>query len=65
MTIEELQTRSQALQNSINETTNQVFVLQGHKQEVDFQITLLQKEQELRAKLEEDALVSQDVLPIE
>jgi hypothetical protein len=43
MTLEQLQARSGELQSSIMQTTNQVFVLQGHKNEVDYQIKLVQE----------------------
>lgn len=53
MTIDELQQRSCDLQNSINQTTNQVFVLQGHKNEVDYQLKLAHEAAEALAKSEE------------
>lgn len=54
MTLEQLQARSGELLNSINMTTNQVFVLQGHKNEVDYQIKLKREEQEAKLKLEDE-----------
>lgn len=53
MTIDELQQRSCDLQASINQTTNQVFVLQGHKNEVDYQLKLAKEAAEALAKSEE------------
>jgi hypothetical protein len=56
MTLEQLQARSGELQASIMQTTNQVFVLQGHKNEVDYQLKL--------AKEEADALANQVEPPV-
>lgn len=44
MTLEKLMERSSVLAARIAETTNSVFVLQGHKNEVDYQIQLAQEE---------------------
>lgn len=52
MNLEQLQARSGELLNSINMTTNQVFVLQGHKNEVDYQIKLAKEEHEAKLKLQ-------------
>jgi hypothetical protein len=43
MTLVELQERRQQLENSINLGTQQVYILQGHKAEVDYQISELNK----------------------
>jgi len=68
MTLEQLQARSAELLNSINITTNQVFVLQGHKNEVDYQIKLAQEEYEAKlkaeAEAEAEALANQDEHPV-
>lgn len=41
MNFEQLKERSTELQASITNITNQVLILQGHKNEVDYQISLL------------------------
>ncbi len=43
MTLEHLQERRQQLDAAINNTSQSVYLLQGHKAEVDFQITELLK----------------------
>lgn len=49
MTLEELQVRQKQLEVSILNTTQSVYILQGHKQEVDFQISeLMKKENETK-----------------
>ena len=58
MTLDELKDRKTQLENAINQTTNQVYVFQGHKQEVEFQIAELEK-----ATAEQVA--TPDVLPVE
>lgn len=59
MTLEQLKARADELLNSINMTTNQVFVLQGHKNEVDYQIKLVAEEekQEVLAIIDENPVV--------
>ena len=46
MDIDKLKLRSQTLAQSIETQTQGVFILRGHKQEVDFQITELEKQAE-------------------
>lgn len=41
MNIEKLQQRASDIQKSISSLTNQVLILQGHKDEIDYQISLL------------------------
>jgi hypothetical protein len=43
MTLNDLQDRKAQLEGSIAQATNQVFVLHGHKQEVEYQIQLEQE----------------------
>ncbi len=43
MTLEDLQVRKQQLNLAITNTTQSVFLLQGHLAEVDFQISELQR----------------------
>ena len=43
MTLEELNARKLQLENDINQLTNQVYIFHGHKQEVEYQITLLKQ----------------------
>lgn len=58
MTIEQLEKRSKELQDSITSITNQVLILQGHKNEVDYQLSLLiNKPDEEEVVIEEDAHV--------
>jgi hypothetical protein len=57
MTLEQLKARSVELQNSINMTTNQVFVLQGHKHEVEYQIKVAQEEADALANQVEPPVV--------
>ena len=64
MNLEQLQARSGELLNSINMTTNQVFVLQGHKNEVDYQIKLAQEEHEAKLKAEAEDLANQAQNPV-
>ncbi len=41
MNLEQLQVRSNELQNALIQTTQQMYVIQGHKQEVDYQIQVI------------------------
>jgi len=41
MNLEQLQARSNELQGALVQTTQQMYVIQGHKQEVDYQIQLI------------------------
>ncbi len=58
MTLEHLQERRLQLDAAINNTTQSVYMLQGHKAEVDFQITeLLKKESETQVEPECEPVV--------
>ncbi len=46
MNLEELQDRKRQLEDGIEKTTQSVYMLQGHKAEVDFQISELLKQDE-------------------
>lgn len=41
MTLESLQSRKAEIQAALVNTTNSVYIIQGHMQEVDYQISLL------------------------
>jgi len=43
MNLEELQVRSKLIGHEVEKATQTLYVLQGHKQEVDFQISELEK----------------------
>ncbi len=43
MKLEQLQARLKELETAITNTTNSVYVLQGHKLEIEFQISELSK----------------------
>lgn len=62
MTLDELISRKAALEGSIAQTTNQVFILHGHKQEIEYQIQLAQ---EKIAKEEADKLANQVEPPVQ
>jgi hypothetical protein len=57
MTVEQLEARAVELANSISMTTNQVFVLQGHKNEVDYQLKLAKEAAEALANAVEPPVV--------
>jgi hypothetical protein len=57
MNLEQLQARSAELQTAISQSTNQVFVLQGHKNEVDYQLKLAQEEADALANQVEPPVV--------
>lgn len=57
MNLEQLQARSAELQTAISHSTNQVFVLQGHKNEVDYQLKLAQEEADALANQVEPPVV--------
>jgi len=57
MTLEELKERSSQLAVNIAQQTNQVFVLQGHKNEVDYQILIEEKKLEDFLASDEDEAV--------
>ena len=57
MNLEQLQARSTELQTAISQSTNQVFVLQGHKNEVDYQLKLAQEEADALANQVEPPVV--------
>ncbi len=50
MTLEELHVRKTQLESAITSTTQSVWVLQGHKQEVEYQISGLLKPKEVEIK---------------
>ena len=56
MTLENLQARAAELVNSINMTTNQLFLLQGQKNEVDYHIELAKVELESARMVDSNAL---------
>lgn len=62
MLLDNLQQRRAELESSITQTTNQVFVLHGHKQEIEYQIQLV--EQKI-AKEEADKLANSEQPPVE
>jgi hypothetical protein len=62
MTLNDLQDRKVQLEGSIAQATNQVFVLHGHKQEVEYQIQL---EMEKTAEKEADKLANSERPPIQ
>jgi hypothetical protein len=66
MNLEQLQARSNELQNALVNTTQQMYVIQGHKQEVDYQIHLLNEieSEKVRAAAAE-ALASQTESPVQ
>jgi len=43
MTLDELQVRSRLIGQEVEKATQTLYILQGHKQEVDFQIADLEK----------------------
>lgn len=57
MTLEKLEARAEELQSSLINTTNQLLVLQGHKNEVDYQIKLAKEEAQPVANSEENTVV--------
>lgn len=62
MTLNDLQDRKVQLEGSIAQATNQVFVLHGHKQEVEYQIQL---EMEKTAQKEADKLANSERPPVQ
>lgn len=58
MTLDELNRRKADLENSITQTTNQVLILHGHKQEIEYQIQL---QQERIAKEELEKLANSEL----
>ncbi len=62
MTLNDLQDRKVQLEGSIAQATNQVFVLHGHKQEVEYQIQL---EMEKTAEKEADKLANSERPPVQ
>lgn len=62
MTLDELNNRKVALENSIAQTTNQLLMLHGHKQEIEYQIQL---EQERIAQEELDKVANSELQEIQ
>jgi hypothetical protein len=62
MTLEQLNARKSELENSIAQTTNQVFILHGAKNEIDYQIQL---QKEKIAKEEADTLAKFEQPPVQ
>ncbi|KTD29658.1 hypothetical protein [Legionella maceachernii] len=62
MTLDELNGRKAELENSIAQTTNQVFILHGAKNEIDYQIQL---QKEKIAKEDADNLANSEQPPVQ
>lgn len=72
MKLEQLQTRLKDLEGALTQATNNVYIIQGHKQELEFQISeLLQScpEENVAVKTGEtkvdQPVVNSDEIPVE
>jgi hypothetical protein len=64
MTLDELRARADELETAIINTTQMVYILQGHKREVEFQIETL-KALEEEQRLVKERLAKEEVETIE
>lgn len=64
MTLEQLYARRAELEGALSQTSQSLFILQGHKNEVDYQISELLKVHE-SAKESAESVASSDEAPVE
>lgn len=68
MSLEQLLARGLQIAKAIEETTQSVFILRGHKAEVDFQIQEHQRlaaEAQAKAEAENESSAVADAIPVE